>query len=142
MYSLNDFIEIVCDGKVFYIEVVGKVEDVEFVVFFICIVGVKDEIVCLLSMMVFVVGGKFVDYGMFVGSMQQFYGKVCVMLGDMQYGYVVELEEFEDCLLKVFKDVLIDVDILLVVCDQVQCLLLQVQECYVVMCDCKYVMKC
>ncbi|MBD4935872.1 hypothetical protein GUF79_07090 [Xanthomonas citri pv. citri] len=69
MYILNDLIEIVCDGKDFYIEVVGKVKDVELFVLFICIVGVKEELVCLFSVMVVVVGGKLVDYGMVVGLM-------------------------------------------------------------------------
>lgn len=140
-YCFNDLIEIVCDGKLFYEEVVIKVKDVELLVLFICIVGVKGCIVVVLSGLVVVSGGKLVEYGIVVGLMQQFYGKVCVVFGDINYGYVVELEELEDCLLGVFKDVLKDNEFLLVVCQEVIQLLLEVQECYNVMCVCKYVMK-
>jgi len=72
---------------------------------------------------------------------QQFYGKVRATLGDKQYGYVAELEESEDRLLKAFKDTLTDADTSPAARQEVQRLLPQVQECHAVMRDRKHAMK-
>ncbi|WP_422506497.1 PA2169 family four-helix-bundle protein [Stenotrophomonas sp. GZD-301] len=140
-HSLNDLIEIARDGKTFYTEAASKVEDAELAALFTRIAGVKDEIVRALSTTVLAAGGTPADHGTFVGSMQQFYGKVRATLGDKQYGYVAELEESEDRLLKAFKDALTDADTPPAARDQVQRLLPQVQECHAVMRDRKHAMK-
>jgi uncharacterized protein (TIGR02284 family) len=140
-HNLNDLIEIARDGQEFYTEAAGKVEDAELAALFTRIAGVKNEIVRSLSATVVAAGGKPADHGTFVGSMQQFYGKVRATLGDKQYGYVAELEESEDRLLKAFKDTLTDADTSPAARQEVQRLLPQVQEGHAVMRDRKHAMK-
>jgi uncharacterized protein (TIGR02284 family) len=140
-HTLNDLIEIARDGKDFYTEAAGKVKDAELSALFTRIAGVKDELVRSLSATVVAAGGKPADHGTVVGSMQQFYGKVRATLGDTQYGYVAELEESEDRLLKAFKDTLTDSDTTPAARQEVQRLLPQVQECHAVMRDRKHAMK-
>jgi uncharacterized protein (TIGR02284 family) len=140
-HTLNDLIEIARDGKEFYTEAAGKVKDTELSSLFTRIAGVKDEIVRSLSATVLAAGGKPAEHGTVVGSMQQFYGKVRATLGDTQYGYVAELEESEDRLLKAFKDTLTDADTPPAARQEVQRLLPQVQECHAVMRDRKHAMK-
>lgn len=140
-HTLNDLIEIARDGKDFYTEAAGKVKDAELSALFTRIAGVKDELVRSLSATVVGAGGKPADHGTVVGSMQQFYGKVRATLGDTQYGYVAELEESEDRLLKAFKDTLTDSDTTPAARQEVQRLLPQVQECHAVMRDRKHAMK-
>jgi len=140
-HTLNDLIEIARDGKDFYTEAAGKVKDAELSALFTRIAGVKDELVRSLSATVVAAGGKPADHGTVVGSMQQVYGKVRATLGDTQYGYVAELEESEDRLLKAFKDTLTDSDTTPAARQEVQRLLPQVQECHAVMRDRKHAMK-
>jgi uncharacterized protein (TIGR02284 family) len=140
-HSLNDLIEIARDGKDFYTEAAGKVKDAELSALFTRIAGVKADIVSSLSSTVLAAGGKPADHGTVVGSMQQFYGKVRATLGDTQYGYVAELEESEDRLLKAFKDTLNDADTSPAARQEVTRLLPQVQECHAVMRDRKHAMK-
>jgi len=109
-HTLNDIIEIARDGQDFYTEAADKVKDAELSALFTKIAGVKSQIVTSLSSTVAATGAKPAEHGTVVGSMQQFYGKVRATLGDTQYGYVAELEESEDRLLKAFKDTLTDSD--------------------------------
>ena len=140
-HNLNDLIEIARDGQEFYTEAAGKVEDAELAALFTRIAGVKNDIVRSLSATVVAAGGKPAEHGTFVGSMQQFYGKVRATLGDKQYGYVAELEESEDRLLKAFKDVLTDNDVPAPVRTEVTRLLPEVQETHAVMRARKHAMK-
>lgn len=140
-HRLNDLIEIARDGKSFYEEAATKVKDAELSALFVRIAGVKGRIVSSLSSSVAATGGKPAEHGTMVGSMQQFYGKVRATLGDKQYGYVAELEESEDRLLKAFKDTLTDADTSPAARQEVQRLLPQVQECHAVMRDRKHAMK-
>jgi len=73
--------------------------------------------------------------------MQQFYGKVRATLGDTQYGYVAELEESEDRLLKAFRDALTDNDTPPAARAEVTRLLPQVEETHNVMRNRKHAMK-
>lgn len=109
-HTLNDLIEIARDGKDFYTEAATKVKDAELSALFTRIAGVKADIVTKLSSTVQATGEKPAEHGTVVGSMQQFYGKVRATLGDTQYGYVAELEESEDRLLKAFRDAANDND--------------------------------
>ena len=109
-HRLNDLIEIARDGKSFYEEAATKVKDAELSALFIRIAGVKGRIVSSLSSSVAATGGKPAEHGTMVGSMQQFYGKVRATLGDTTYGYVAELEESEDRLLKAFNEMISDED--------------------------------
>lgn len=106
--NLNDLIEIARDGKDFYAEAAQKVKDAQLSALFNRIAATKHDIVTTLSAEVAAAGGKPAESGTFVGSMQQLYGKVRAAFGDTQYGYVAELEESEDRLLKAFNDVLAD----------------------------------
>lgn len=140
-HTLNDIIEIARDGQDFYTEAADKVKDAELSALFTKIAGVKSQIVTSLSSTVAATGAKPAEHGTVVGSMQQFYGKVRATLGDTQYGYVAELEESEDRLLKAFKDTLTDADTSPAARQEVQRLLPQVQECHAVMRDRKHAMK-
>lgn len=140
-HNLNDLIEIARDGKDFYAEAAKKVEDAELSALFVRIAGVKQEIVTALSSIVAAAGGKPAEHGTFVGSMQQFYGKVRATLGDTQYGYVAELEESEDRLLKAFNETLADQDTSPAARAQVEGLLPKVRECHDVMRNRKHALK-
>lgn len=134
-HSLNDLIEIARDGHAFYTEAAGKVQDAELAALFSRIAGVKQDIVARLSAAVAATGGTPAEHGTMVGSMQQFYGKVRAALGDTTYGYVAELEESEDRLLKAFNGTLSDEDTPAAARAEAQALLPSVRECHNVMRD-------
>ncbi|AOA72171.1 PA2169 family four-helix-bundle protein [Stenotrophomonas rhizophila] len=140
-HTLNDIIEIARDGQDFYTEAADKVKDAELSALFTKIAGVKSQIVTSLSSTVAATGAKPAEHGTVVGSMQQFYGKVRATLGDTQYGYVAELEESEDRLLKAFKDTLTDGDTPPAARAEVSRLLPLVQETHDVMRNRKHAMK-
>lgn len=140
-HTLNDIIEIARDGQDFYTEAAGKVKDAELSALFTKIAGVKSQIVTSLSSTVAATGAKPAEHGTVVGSMQQFYGKVRATLGDTQYGYVAELEESEDRLLKAFKETLTDSDTPPAARAEVSRLLPLVQETHDVMRNRKHAMK-
>lgn len=140
-HSLNDLIEIARDGKDFYTEGASKVKDAELSALFTRIVGIKGDIVTRLSAVVAAAGGDPAKHGTMVGTMQQFYGKVRAALGDTEYGYVAELEESEDRLLKAFNETLTDNDTPAAARAEVERLLPQVRECHNVMRDRKRALK-
>ncbi|MCC4616812.1 PA2169 family four-helix-bundle protein [Xanthomonas campestris pv. asclepiadis] len=140
-HSLNDLIAISRDGKDFYEEAAAKVGDVELATLFRRIAGVKSDIVSNLSSVVASVGGKPETSGTMVGSMQQFYGKVRATLGDTKYGYVAELEESEDRLLKAFDETIADQDTPAAARDAALRLLPEVRACHDVMRNRKHAMK-
>jgi uncharacterized protein (TIGR02284 family) len=140
-HTLNDLIEIARDGQDFYTEAAKKVEDAELSALFTRIAGVKSQIVTSLSSTVAATGAKPAEHGTMVGSMQQFYGKVRATLGDTQYGYVAELEESEDRLLKAFRDTLTDTDTPPAARVEVTRLLPSVEETHNVMRNRKHAMK-
>jgi len=140
-HTLNDIIEIARDGQDFYTEAADKVKDAELSALFTKIAGVKSQIVTSLSSTVAATGAKPAEHGTVVGSMQQLYGKVRATLGDTQYGYVAELEESEDRLLKAFKDPLTDSDTPPAARAEVSRLLPLVQETHDVMRNRKHAMK-
>ncbi|WAC63638.1 PA2169 family four-helix-bundle protein [Pseudoxanthomonas sp. SL93] len=140
-HSLNDLIEIARDGKDFYTEAASKVKDAELSALFTRIVGIKGDIVTRLSAVVAAAGGDPAKHGTMVGTMQQFYGKVRAALGDTEYGYVAELEESEDRLLKAFNETLTDNDTPAAARAEVERLLPQVRECHNVMRDRKRALK-
>lgn len=140
-HTLNDIIEIARDGQDFYTEAADKVKDAELSALFTKIAGVKSQIVTSLSSTVAATGAKPAEHGTVVGTMQQFYGKVRATLGDTQYGYVAELEESEDRLLKAFKDTLTDSDTPPAARAEVSRLLPLVQETHDVMRNRKHAMK-
>jgi len=140
-HSLNDLIEIAHDGKDFYTEAAGKVKDPELSALFTRIAGVKTDIASSLSAVVRAAGGEPAKGGTVAGSMQQFYGNVRATLGDTQYGYVAQLEESEDRLLKAFNDTLKDENVPVAAREEVRRFLPQVQECHNVMRTRKHAMK-
>jgi len=140
-HSLNDLIEIARDGDKFYTEAAGKVEDAELSALFTRIAGVKRDIVTSLSAAVRAAGGEPAEHGTMVGAMQKMYGNMRATLGDTQYGYVAELEESEDRLLKAFNDTLKDESVPVAAREEVRRFLPQVQECHNVMRTRKHAMK-
>ena len=109
-HSLNDLIEIARDGNQFYTDAAEKVKAPELSALFGQMAAHKREIVDGLSADVAATGGKPAEHGTMVGSMQELYGKVRAAFGDTNYGYVAELEQSEDRLLKAFKDTIADSD--------------------------------
>jgi uncharacterized protein (TIGR02284 family) len=73
--------------------------------------------------------------------MQQVYGKVRAAFGDKEYGYVAELEESEDRLLKAFKETIADESTPQAARTAAQELLPQVTECHDTMRARKHAMK-
>lgn len=140
-HSLNDLIEIARDGKDFYTEAAGKVEDTALSALFTRIAGVKAEIVTTLSSAVAAAGGEPAQRGTMVGTMQELYAGVRAAFGDKQYAYVAQLEESEDRLLKAFRDTAADTDTPVAAREQVTALLPKVIECHNVMRDHKHAMK-
>lgn len=101
----------------------------------------KTEIVARLSAVVASAGERPAEHGTIVGSMQEFYGKVRATLGDTNYGYVAELEESEDRLLKAFKTSSTDDDVSIAAKQEIAALLPKVQETHAVMRERKHAMK-
>ncbi len=140
-HTLNDLISIARDGKQFYEEAAQKVGDAELAALFTRISGVKSEIVSSLSNAVAAVGGEPDRDGTLVGSIQQLYGKVRATLGDTKYGYVAELEESEDRLLKAFNEVIADNDTPAAARDAASALLPEVRKIHDVMRERKLALK-
>ncbi len=140
-HALNDLIAIARDGQDFYTEAASKVDNAELSVLFNRIASVKQNIVRDLSAVVTSAGGEPVTHGTVVGAMQEFYGKVRATLGDKQYGYVAELEESEDRLLKAFTEAASDSDTPVAAREAALRLLPDVRECHHVMRDHKHAMK-
>ncbi|MDH5832797.1 PA2169 family four-helix-bundle protein [Luteimonas kalidii] len=140
-HSLNDLIEIARDGGEFYTEAAGKVKDPELAALFNQMAGHKREIVTALSADVAATGGNPADHGTMVGSMQQMYGKMRAALGDTNYGYVAELEESEDRLLKAFKETVSDDDTPAEARISAERLLPRVVQCHDIMRNRKHAMK-
>ena len=140
-HTLNDLIAIARDGHEFYTDAAQKVGDAELAALFTRIAGVKSSIVSKLGATVQAAGGDPEDDGTMVGGMQQLYGRIRAALGDKEYGYVAELEESEDRLLKAFKDTIADSDTSPTARAAAQELLPQVTECHNTMRDRKLAMK-
>lgn len=140
-HSLNDLIAIARDGQEFYTEAAQKVDDGELSALFTRIAGVKGNIVSSLGATVQQAGGEPDRTGTMVGTMQQVYGKVRAAFGDKEYGYVAELEESEDRLLKAFKETIADDDTPQAARTAAQALLPQVTECHDTMRARKQAMK-
>ena len=140
-HTLNDLIAIARDGQAFYTEAAQKVDHSELSALFTRIAGVKSTIVSKLGATVQAAGGEPEDHGTMVGNMQQMYGKVRAAFGDKEYGYVAELEESEDRLLKAFKETIADADTPAAARGAAQELLPQVTECHNTMRDRKLAMK-
>lgn len=140
-HTLNDLIQIARDGQDFYNEAAGKVKDPELSSLFTRIAATKADIIASLSAAVSAAGGKPAEHGTFVGSMQQFYGRVRASLGDTTYGFVAELEESEDRLLNAFRDALSDTDTSPLARQEIQRLLPEVQQTHAVMRERKHALK-
>lgn len=140
-HSLNDLIAIARDGQEFYAEAAKHVDDTALAGLFTRIAGVKSRIVSDLGATVQAAGGTPDEHGTLVGSMQQVYGKVRAAFGDKEYGYVAELEESEDRLLKAFNETIADQDTPADARAAAQRLLPEVTECHNTMRDRKLAMK-
>lgn len=140
-HRLNELIAMARDGQHFYSEAASKVDDAQLSALFTRIAGVKQEIVRDLSAVVTSAGGEPATHGTIVGAMQEVYGKVRGALGDKRYGYVAELKESEDRLLKAFTEAASDQDVPATAREAVTRLLPEVRECHNVMRARKQAMK-
>lgn len=140
-HSLNDLIEIARDGVDFYTEAAQNVKDPELSALFVQMASHKRQIVDGLSTDVAASGGTPAEHGTMVGTMQQLYGKARAAFGDTSYGYVAELEESEDRLLKAFKDTLNDDDTPAAAKAAAQQFLPRVVECHDIMRNRKQALK-
>lgn len=140
-HSLNDLIAVTRDGQKFYEEAAQKVDDTELRDLFTRIASVKTHLVDSLGTAVQSAGGKPEDHGTLVGSMQKMYGNVRATLGDKNYGYVAELEESEDRLIKAFDEVIADADTPAPARDVATRLQPEVRACHDVMRNRKLAMK-
>ncbi|NZA27376.1 PA2169 family four-helix-bundle protein [Luteimonas sp. SJ-92] len=140
-HTLNDLIAIARDGREFYEEAAQKVDDVDLKALFTRLAGVKAAISNELGGAVQAAGGTPEDSGTMAGNMRQMYAKLRAGLGDKEYGYVAELEESEDRLLKAFREAASDNDTPAAARDIVSRLLPEVQACHDVMRDRKLAMK-
>jgi uncharacterized protein (TIGR02284 family) len=140
-HSLNDLIEIARDGGEFYTEAAGKVDNPELSSLFGQMAAHKREVVQGLSADVSATGGKPAEHGTMVGSMQQMYGKIRAAFGNTDYGYVAELEESEDRLLKAFKDTVADNDTPVAARAAAEQFMPRVVECHNIMRDRKQALK-
>jgi uncharacterized protein (TIGR02284 family) len=107
---LNGLIEISRDGMEFYREAAGKVSDGSLKTLFNRMAQAKADLVQALSTEVRLEGEKPATKGTVVGEFQKLYGELRAKLGDQRYGYVAELEQVEDRLLKAFNDAAFDDD--------------------------------
>ena len=140
-HTLNDLIAIARDGKSFYEEAAQKVDNAELKTLFNRIAGIKTHLVAELSAVVHAAGSEPEDSGTLVGTMQQMYGKIRATLGNKEYGYVAELEESEDRLIKAFEQVIRSTETPEAARATVTRLLPEVRSCHDVMRDRKLAMK-
>ena len=103
--TLNDMIEVLNDGKKFYKEAAGEVKQFELKSLFGRMARTKEAIAGDLKTAVVVTGTKPAEGGSFAGTLRKAYAEARAKLSsDKDYAYVAQLEEFEDRILKVFKD--------------------------------------
>lgn len=107
---LNGLIEISRDGMAFYREAAEKVPDAELKSLFNRMARAKADLVAALSTEVRLEGAKPATSGTLVGEFQKLYGEARAKLGDQRFGYIAELEQMEDRLLKAFHKAAFDDD--------------------------------
>ena len=103
--TLNDMIEVLNDGKKFYEEAAGEVKRTDLKALFSRMARTKGAIASDLRTAVVANGGKPAEGGTFAGALRTAYAEVATKLSsDKDYTYIAQLEEFEDRILKAFKD--------------------------------------
>jgi len=103
--TLNDMIQVLNDGKKFYEEAVGEVKRTDLKALFSRMARIKGAIASDLRTAVVANGGKPSEGGTFAGALRKAYAEVATKLSsDKDYTYIAQLEEFEDRILKAFKD--------------------------------------
>ncbi len=110
-HILNDLVSVARDGKSFYEDAASKIDNPELRTLFTRIATVKGDVVNSLSSEIRTSGDTPADSGTWVGSFNKMYGDMRAKFGDKSYGFVAQLEESEDRLLKGFHDALQDKDI-------------------------------
>jgi uncharacterized protein (TIGR02284 family) len=103
--TLNELIDVLEDGKKFYEEAATKVTRPDLSALFARMAMIKGAIASDLKTAVVARGDKPSKDGSFSGSMLKAYAELRAKLSsDKNYAYVAELEQFEDRILKAFKD--------------------------------------
>jgi uncharacterized protein (TIGR02284 family) len=102
--TLNELIDVLEDGKKFYVEAATRVTRPDLSALFSRMARTKGAIENDLRAAVVARGDKPSKDGSFAGSMLKGYAELRAKLSsDKNYAYVAELEHFEDRILKAFK---------------------------------------
>jgi uncharacterized protein (TIGR02284 family) len=103
--TLNDMIEVLNDGRAFYQEAASHVKRPDLRNLFERMARTKQSIAEDLRTAVVADGAKPPEGGSFAGSLRKAYGEMRAALSTHKdYQYVAQLEEFEDRILRSFKD--------------------------------------
>lgn len=108
--TLNDLIEITRDSAKFYSDAAGEVSNPQLKSLFSDMAQSKNGLVGAMSKQVRSEGAKPAESGTVRGALHKLYTDVRTRFGDTNYGYVRELEETEDRMLKAFDNVAGDSD--------------------------------
>jgi uncharacterized protein (TIGR02284 family) len=139
--ALNSLIEISRDGMKFYQEAANKIDDASLKALFMRMAQAKASLVQDLSGEVRIAGEKPAEHGTLVGEFQKLYGEIRAKLGDKRYGFVAELEQMEDRLLRAFEKTAFDKDSPLAVRAAASLHLPEVRACHDEMEQLKHSMK-
>lgn len=140
-HILNDLVSVANDGKRFYEDAASKIDNAELRALFTRMATVKADIVNSLSSEIRASGETPADSGTWVGSFNKLYGDTRAKFGDKSYGFVAQLEESEDRLLKGFHDALQDKEVSPNARMTLNRLLPEVRECHDIMRNRKVALK-
>jgi uncharacterized protein (TIGR02284 family) len=102
--TLNDLIEVLEDGKMFYEEAAAKVTRPDLRTLFGRMAMTKGAIVNDLKTAVVARGDQPATSGSFAGSIRKAYAEIRTKLStDKNHAYIAELEQFEDRILHAFQ---------------------------------------
>ena len=108
--TLNDLIEITRDSASFYSDAAAQVTNPQLKSLFSDMAKSKNGLVGAMAKQVRSEGAKPAGSGTVRGALHQLYTDVRTRFGDTNYGYVSQLEESEDRMLKAFGSVASDSD--------------------------------
>lgn len=109
--TLNDLIEVLNDGREFYVDAAARVVHADTRRLFERMARTKAAIVEDMRARVAASGERPADGGTMGGRLRQVYAEVRAQLSrDSEAQYIAQLEEFEDRIVHSFQDVIIDSD--------------------------------
>lgn len=109
--TLNELIEVLTDGREFYLEAAAKIDHAETRRLFARMARTKAAIVEDMRARVAAGGEAPAEGGTLAGTIRRFYAEMRAQLSrDSEAQYISQLEEFEDRIVHSFQDVIIDSD--------------------------------